>query len=353
MSTPATSQAISPDPAKVQAFLGSFVADLGATLASANVIVGNRLGLYRGLAEGGPQTPAELAIRTGTEERYVREWLYGQAAGGYVSYDPAESRFSLTPEQAACLADEESPTFVPDALQMAASLYRDEEELVDAFRTGRAARWREHRFFRVGYASQLLEEWLPEVEGAGERLRAGASVAELGCGGGAATVALSEAYPRSRFVGFDHDGRSIAAAREAAERAGVAERVSFEVAAAAEYPGEGYDLVVMLDCLHDAANPVGVAEHVHGSLAEDGSWLLVEPFAGDRPEDNLGTVGRVYYCTSALICAAAHEAGDAGGAVLGAQAGERRLREVVAEGGFRRLRRVAETPFHLVLEARP
>jgi SAM-dependent methyltransferase len=349
------------DQAKLDEFLGRFVGDLGAALSAALVVIGDRLGLYRAMADGSAVTAEELAARTGTDARYLREWLSNQAAGGYVTYDPAGDAFSLSAEQSLALAQEDSPAFVPGAFQVATALIKDEEKIAAAFVGGHGVGWHEHhhdlfagteRFFRPGYAANLVSSWIPSLDGVQSRLEAGAVVADVGCGHGASTVLMARAFPRSSFVGFDYHEASIAHARRAAADAGVGERVRFEVAPAKDYPGGGYDLVTMFDCLHDMGDPVGAAAHVRATLAADGTWMIVEPFAGDRLEDNLSPVGRVFYGASTLVCTPASRDQEVGLA-LGAQAGEARLREVVAAGGFTRVRRAAETPFNLVLEARP
>jgi SAM-dependent methyltransferase len=347
------------DESKLEEFMGRFVGDLGAALSAANVVIGDRLGLYRAMADGEPVTPEQLAERTGTDARYVREWLSGQAAGGYVNY--ADGSFSLTPEQSFALAQEGSPAFVPGAFQLATSLVKDEEKITSAFQTGKGVGWHEHhhdlfagteRFFRPGYSANLVSSWIPALDGVEAKLEAGALVADIGCGHGASTILMAQAYPKSEFVGFDYHVGSIDAARSKASDAGLDGRVSFEVAAAKEYPGDGYDLVAMFDCLHDMGDPIGAAAHVLQTLDHDGTWMIVEPFAHDRLEDNLNPVGRVFYSASTLVCTPASRDQEVGLA-LGAQAGEARLREVVTEGGFTRLRRATETPFNLVLEARP
>ena len=354
-----TSQTI--DQAKLDEFMGRFVGDLGAALSAALVVIGDRLGLYRAMADGEQVSPEELARRTGTDARYVREWLSNQAAGGYVSYDLGHGTFSLLPEQAFALAQENSPAFVPGAFQLATALIKDEPKITEVFRTGAGVGWHEHnhdlfagteRFFRPGYLANLVSSWIPALEGVPAKLEAGALVADIGCGHGASTILMAEAYPRSEFIGYDYHQASIEHARHVAEQAGLAGRVSFEVAPAKEYQGDGYDLVCMFDCLHDMGDPVGAAAHVLGALAPDGTWLIVEPYACDRLEDNLNPVGRIYYAASTLVCTPASRDQEVGLA-LGAQAGEARLREVVTAGGFTRFRRATETPFNLVLEARP
>ncbi len=353
----ATEQAI--DQAKLDEFMGRFVGDLGAALSAALVVIGDRLGLYRAMADGSPVTPEELAERTGTDPRYVREWLSNQAAGGYVSYE--DGGFRLSPEQSLALAQEGSPAFVPGAFQLATSLVKDEPVITEAFKTGAGVGWHEHhrdlfagteRFFRPGYSANLISSWIPALDAVQAKLESGALVADVGCGHGASTILMAEAYPRSEFVGFDYHDGSIEVARRKASEAGVDGRVSFEVAPAKEYPGEGYDFVAMFDCLHDMGDPVGAAAHVLTTLADDGTWMIVEPYAGDRLEDNLNPVGRVFYGASTLVCTPASRDQEVGLA-LGAQAGEARLRDVVTEGGFTRFRRATETPFNIVLEARP
>jgi SAM-dependent methyltransferase len=347
------------DEAQLQEFMARFVGDLGATLSAALVVIGDKLGLYRAMADGARVTPDELASRTGTDPRYVREWLSNQAAGGYVTH--ADGRFSLSPEQSLALAQEGSPAFVPGAFQVATALTKDEEKISAAFQGGHGVGWHEHhhdlfagteRFFRPGYAANLIPTWIPALDGVQAKLDSGALVADVGCGHGASTILMADAFPRSEFVGFDYHPASIEAARRKASAAGLEDRVSFEVATAKGYPGDGYDLVAMFDCLHDMGDPVGAAAHVLDTLSDDGTWMIVEPYAGDRLEDNLNPVGRVFYGASTLVCTPASRDQEVGLA-LGAQAGETRLREVITAGGFTRFRRASETPFNLVLEARP
>ncbi len=349
------------DPARLDAFLGQLVGDLGASLTAALVVVGDKLGLYRGLADGGPQTAEELAQRTGTDARYVHEWLCAQAAAGYVTYDAAARRFSLDDVQRTAFTDEASPAFFLGGFQVVDSVFKDEPKLTEAFRSGRGVGWHEHhpglfrgteRFFRPGYNANLTTSWIPALDGVEAKLRAGATVADVGCGHGASTIVMAQAYPRSRFVGFDYHGPSIERARALAAEAGVGERVRFDVARAQDYPGDGYDLVAFFDCLHDMGDPVGAARNVRRSLAPDGTWLLVEPMAGDRVEDNLNPVGRVFYGASTMICTPAARSQE-GGFALGAQAGEGQLRALLQQAGFARVRRAASTPFNLVLEVRP
>jgi SAM-dependent methyltransferase len=349
------------DTDRLNEFIGQVVGEVGATLNTALVAIGDRLGLYAAMAGAGPLSAAELAERTGTAERYVREWLNVEAAGGYVTYDPVSATYTLPPEQALALGDEDSPAFLAGFFQIAAATVRDAPRIAEAFRSGEGVGWHEHdddvfhgceRFFRTSYRTNLTSEWIPALDGVEDKLRIGAKVADVGCGHGASTLLMAEAYPASSFVGFDYHPASVATARRRADEAGVSGRVRFEVAAASAYPGRGYDLVTNFDCLHDMGDPVGAARHALASLDGDGTWMIVEPFAGDRVEDNLNPVGRAYYAFSTLLCTPASLSQEVG-AALGAQAGEARLAAVAREGGFTRVRRAAETPFNLVLEARP
>jgi len=348
------------DQEKLNKVLHQGVSDFGATFHAACVAIGDKLGLYKGLAAGGPQTPAELAKLTATTERYVREWLASQAAGGYITYEPSSGKFSLSEEQAFTLADENSPAFLPGAFQVALAATKAVPKLIEAFRTGEGMGWHEHdhelfhgteRFFRPGYAANLVSAWIPALTGVEAKLKAGARVADVGCGHGASTVLMAQAYPKSTFVGFDYHDGSIQTARARAREAGLSDRVDFEVAHAKDFPGTGFDLVTFFDCLHDMGDPVGAAKHVRASLAPGGSWMIVEPFANDRVEDNLNPIGRVFYSASTLLCTPASLSQEVGLA-LGAQAGEARMRKVVTEGGFSQFRRATETPFNLVYEAR-
>lgn len=347
------------DSAKLQALVEQAVGDFGSVLNAALVVVGDRLGLYRALAERGSSTAEELAAATGTVERNVREWLSAQAAAGYVTHDGAD-RFSLSPEQAEALTDETSPAFVAGGFQVVTAAAKADEKITAAFRTGGGVGWHEHhhdlfegteRFFRPGYAANLVGGWLPALDGVVDRLRAGGRVADVGCGHGASTVLMAQAFPGSTFVGYDYHAPSIAAARKAAAGVGNAE---FAVTAADGFDGGPFDLVCYFDCLHDMGDPVGALRHARASLAENGVVMLVEPQAGDTVAANLNPVGRVFYAASTLVCtpAAQSQSGDPG-AALGAQAGERRLTEVAHEAGFTQVRRAAETPFNLILELRP
>jgi 2-polyprenyl-3-methyl-5-hydroxy-6-metoxy-1,4-benzoquinol methylase len=346
---------------KLEAFVFRAVDEVGATLNTALVVMGDKLGLYRALAGAGPVTSAELAERTGTTERYVREWLNAQAAGGYVEYDPESGRYTLPPEHAIALTDEASPAYLPGFFQMALGSVNDSPRITQAARTGAGVGWHDHvhdvfegceRFFRPGYNANLLSAWLPALDGVVEKLERGAVVADVGCGHGSSTILMAGAFPHSTFVGFDYHEGSVATARERAAAAGLADRVRFDVAPAAAYSGGDYDFVTMFDCLHDMGDPAGAARHVRETLKPDGTWMIVEPNAGDRVEENLNPVGRAYYGFSTLLCTPASLSQEVGLA-LGAQAGEARIREVVTASGFTRFRRAAETPFNLVFEARP
>jgi SAM-dependent methyltransferase len=349
------------DTDKLMSFVFRAVDEVGATLNAALVVMGDRLGLYRALAGAGALTPAELAQRTGTAERYVREWLNAQAAGGYVEYEADSGRYSLPPEQTVALTDESSPAYLPGFFQIALGSVIDSPRITEAARTGEGVGWHDHvhdvhegceRFFRPSYNAHLLTEWLPALEGVVAKLERGGSVADIGCGHGASTILMGGAFPASRFTGYDYYDDSIATARARAEAAGLEGRVTFQKASAASYSGNGYDLVTMFDCLHDMGDPAGAARHVRQSLAADGTWMIVEPRAGDRVEENLNPVGRAYYGFSTLLCTPSSLSQEVGLA-LGAQAGEARIREIVFGAGFSSFRRVAETPFNMVFEARP
>jgi SAM-dependent methyltransferase len=342
-------------------FVFRAVGEVGATLNTALVVIGDKLGLYRALAGAGPLSPAELAERSGTAERYVREWLNAQAAGGYVEYDPDSGRYTLPPEQAVALTDPDSPAYLPGFFQIALGSVLDSPKIMAAVSTGAGFGWHEHvhdvhegceRFFRPGYNANLITGWLPALDGVVAKLEQGALVADVGCGHGSSTILMSQAFPNSTFTGSDYHDGSIDTARRHAQEAGVAGRTRFETAPAAAYGGIGFDLVTMFDCLHDMGDPVSAARHVRSTLKPDGTWMIVEPMAGDRVEDNLNPVGRAYYAFSTLLCTPASLSQEVGLA-LGAQAGEARIADVVTAGGFTRFRRVAETPFNLVFEARP
>jgi SAM-dependent methyltransferase len=349
------------DEAKLEAFMGQAVTDMGAVISAPLFVIGEKLGLYKAMAGAGPLTSEEVAERAGAAERYVREWLRNQAAGGYIDYDPESDRYTLSDEHALALADEESPFYILGVYDSIASLYADEDKILEAFKSGKGMGWHEHdhrlfrgteRFFKPGYRGNLVAEWIPALEGVKEKLDKGAKVADIGCGHGASTIIMAEAFPNSEFFGFDYHDASIERAREAADEAGVGDRITFEVASAKDYPGDGYDFASVFDCLHDMGDPAGASKHIYETLDSDGTWMIVEPFANDRVEDNLNPVGRVFYGASTVICTPASLAQEVGLA-LGAQAGEARLAEVIKEGGFTRVRRATETPFNLILEARP
>jgi len=349
------------DESKLNEFMGKAVADMGAAIHAVMILLGDRLGLYKAMADSRPVTSGELANRAGLTERYVREWLNSNAASGYVTYDAATKTFTLPPEQALALAVEESPVFLPGVFQILSACYNDAPKIENAFRTGQGVGWHEHhhdlfhgteRFFRPNYNANLVSSWIPALDGVEAKLRSGAKVADVGCGLGASTILMAKSYPKSTFVGFDYHGKSIELAREAAAEAGVKERVHFEVAAAKAFPGNDYDFVAFFDCLHDMGDPAGAASHVKSSLKPDGTWMIVEPFAGDTPESNHNPIGRIFYSASTMLCVPASMSQEVG-AALGAQAGEANIRKVVETGGFTRFRRAAQTPFNLVFEARP
>jgi SAM-dependent methyltransferase len=348
------------DQKKLDQFLEKFVLDFGAVMHAATIVVGDKLGLYKGLAEQ-PLSAEELARNTETDPRYILEWLSAQAASGYVNYDASTGKFSLSDEQKFTLAVEGGPSFLPGAFEVAVAQFKAIPDMISAFRTGAGYGWHQHdealfhgteRFFRPGYATNLISKWIPALDGMHEKLTAGANVADVGCGYGTSTIIMAEAYPESNFTGFDYHEPSVQYANNSAERAGVSDRVRFEVAEASAFPGDNYDLVAMFDCLHDMGNPISAAKHVRKALKPDGMWMVVEPFANDRLEDNLNPVGRIFYSASTFICTPASRA-QAGAMCLGAQAGEARMREVVMGGGFRSFRRATETPFNLIFEARP
>ncbi|HEY3240448.1 MAG TPA: class I SAM-dependent methyltransferase [Acidimicrobiia bacterium] len=349
------------DQEKLEAFMGQAVGDLGAAISGLMVHLGDELGLYKAMAGAGPITSAQIAERTGCDERYVREWLGNQAAGGYVTYDAATGAYELPEEQALALADDESPVFLPGGFAGIAAAWAGTAKFIEAFRTGQGVGWHEQdgrlfrgteRFFRPGYKAHLVAEWIPALEAAEAKLQAGAKVADIGCGHAASTILMAQAYPKSTFVGFDYHDASVDTARKRAAESGVGDRVTFEVASAKDYPGTGYDLIAFFDCLHDMGDPEGAVRHARSAIADDGTVLLVEPFAGDRVEDNLNPVGRAFYGFSTVICTMASKAQEVGLA-LGAQAGEAAWRDIFAGAGFTRFRRATETPFNIILEARP
>lgn len=346
------------DSAKLDAFMGKAVMDMGASLHAALIVVGDKLGLYKAMAGAGPITSAGLAAKTNTSERYVREWLNANAASGYVTYDPVTRQFTLPPEQAFAL----TVLDLPGAFHVISSCFKDEPKITQAFRTGEGVGWHEHdanlffgteRFFRPNYENNLLSNWIPALEGVAGKLATGAIVADVGCGHGASTMLMAKAFAKSRFYGFDYHSGSIEYARHVAGRDGLLDQINFEVASSKSYPvNGGYDLVTFFDCLHDMGDPAGAAGHVLSSLKPDGTWMIVEPFANDKPEENHNPIGRIYYSASTMICTPASLAQEVG-AALGAQAGEERIRSLVTSAGFSRFRRVAQTPFNLVFEARP
>lgn len=345
---------------KLNAFIGQFIGDLGAAVHAGMVVIGEKLGLYKALATG-EMTSAELAEKTKTDERYVREWLASQAAGGYVTYNEKTNKFSMSAEQAFSLANEDSPAYLPGAFELALGSLAAVPRITESFRTGSGMGWHEHadgvfhgceKFFRPGYAANLVSAWIPALQGVKEKLETGAQVADVGCGKGASTLLMAKAFPKSQFFGFDYHDKSIEGARESAKREGVSDRAKFDVAKAKAYPGTDYDFVAVFDCLHDMGDPVGAARHVLQSLAEDGTWMIVEPFANDDLKNNLNPVGRVYYSFSTLLCTPSSRSQEVG-LCLGAQAGEARIKQVVTSAGFTRFRRAAETPFNIIYEARP
>ena len=353
-----------PEPAidmdKLNAFMQRAVGDMGAAMHAVLIRLGDRLGLFKAMADSKPVTSAELAKRTGTHERYIREWLNANAASGYVSYDAQKGTYTLPPEQALALAVENSPAYLPGAFQMISACFHDAEKIEDAFRSGKGVGWHEHhrdlfqgteRFFRPNYIANLTTSWIPALAGVEEKLRSGAKVADVGCGLGASTILMAKEYPKSKFFGFDYHEGSIQMAREAAANAGVADRITFEVAMAKSFPGSDYDFVAFFDCLHDMGDPAGASAHVRSALKPDGTWMIVEPYAEDATEANHNPIGRVFYSASTLLCVPASLSQEVGFA-LGAQAGEARLNQVVTAGGFRQFRRATQTPFNLVFEAK-
>lgn len=345
---------------KVEAFVGQMVNEMAANLSGVMTSIGHKLGLYKAMAGAGAMTPAQLAQKTNTHERYVLEWLNNQAAGGYVTYDPTTRTYELPDEHAMVLANEASPVFMAGGFESVASMWFDEDKVINAFRNGKGIGWHEHHhrlfcgceaFYKTGYQTHLTTEWLPALDGVEEKLKQGAKVADVGCGHGASTILMAQAYPNSVFFGFDYHDKSIETARQRAEEAGVTDRVKFEVATAKDFPGHGYDLVCYMDCLHDLGDPVGAAKHAFETLDKNGAVLLVEPFAGNSVEDNLNPVSRMFYAASTAICTP-NSLSQEVGLGLGAQAGEKRLAEIMTEAGFSQFRRATQTPFNLILEAR-
>ena len=344
---------------KLMEFLGKIINDMGAIASAPMVVIGDKLGLYREMATSGPLTPSELATKTGTAERYIREWLNNQAAGGYATFDQKTGKYYLSEEQAFCLADENSPGSVLGAFQIAMSLFKDEPKIRQAFQSGKGVEWGDHdpdlfegteRFFRSGYLANLTSSWIPSLEGMEEKLNRGASVADIGCGHGASTIIMAKAYPKSHFIGFDYHEPSIIEARNRAKKEGLSDRVKFEVAKSTDFPGNGFDLVAIFDALHDMADPVGTVSHISKVLKRDGTLMLVEPYAKDDVKDNMNPVGRLFYGASTMVCVPCSLASN--GPALGAQAGPKKLEQVVKEGGFTNFRISTSTPFNLVIEAK-
>lgn len=348
------------DPQKLQDLVGMAIRDLSGSNGGVMITLGHKLGLYKALANAGPLSSGEIAKRANCAERYVREWLSSQVAAGYLVYYPATQAYEMTPEQAMMLADETSPVFMPNAWMVAASLWADEAKAVNAFRTGKGVPWGDHdgrlycgvaAFFRNGYQAHLVQDWLPALDGIMPKLEKGAKVADIGCGYGHSTIIMAKAFPNSRFWGFDVHAPSVEEARRNAEREGVADRVAFEVAKATDYASQGFDLICFFDCLHDMGHPDKALQHAAQSLDQDGTVMLVEPFANDRLEDNINPISRMYYGSSSMLCCA-HAISENGSYVLGAQAGEERLARLAKASGFAKVRRAAETPFNLILEVR-
>jgi 2-polyprenyl-3-methyl-5-hydroxy-6-metoxy-1,4-benzoquinol methylase len=348
------------DSARLNEFMGKAVADMGAAMSASMVLIGDKLGLYKSLAQHGPMRSDELASKAGCSERYVREWLNNQAAGGYLTYEPASRKFTLPPEQAMALADESSPVFLCGAFQVIEATMKAQPRIAENFRTGKGMAWGEHdpclfvgteRFFRPNYVGNLVSNWIPALDGVEAKLKKGARVADIGCGHGASTLLMAQAFPNSTFTGFDYHDGSIETCRKRAKAAGIEARAKFQTAGSTDFPGKDYDFVTCFDCLHDMADPIGCAKHVRQALAADGTWMIVEPFAGDKPEENHNPVGRLFYGASTMLCVPCSLAQD--GPALGAQAGEAILAKTVKAGGFTRFRRATQTPFNLILEARP
>ncbi len=347
--------------AKLDAFMGKMVGEMGAAMNACLILLGDRLGLYKAMAGAGPLTSDQLAQKTGTHERCIREWLNAQAAGGIVEFNAAANTYTLPEEQALALATEDSPAFLCGAYQILASINKDLPKIEAAFKSGKGLGWHEHdvclfrgteRFFRPGYAANLISAWIPALDGVKQKLEAGGTIADVGCGHGSSTILMAQAFPNCHIFGYDYHDASISSAQLAAEEAGLSDRLTFEVAPAKSFPKQsGYDLVTFFDCLHDMGDPVGAAKHVKSTLKPGGTWMIVEPLAGDAVQDNLNPVSRLFYCASTMLCVPASIAQEVG-AALGAQAGEKKLREVLTQAGFTHIRRAAQTPFNMVLEAR-
>jgi len=342
---------------KLEEFLGKMVGDMGAAISASLVVLGDRLGLYKALAKDGPCSPEELAKLTSTNERNIREWLAAQAASDYVKFDKATGKFSLSPEQKMVFADESGPAFMAGGFQLLASVFIDEPKIADAFKSGKGLGWHEHhpslfrgteRFFRPGYAANLVSTWIPSLQGVEDQLKSGIKVADVGCGHGSSTILMAKAYPNSKFVGFDYHPESIESARKAAKEAGVS-NADFQVASSSSFPGNDYGFITIFDALHDMGDPVGASKHIKKALAKDGTWMLVEPFANDELSDNLNPIGRLFYSASTMICTPASMSQE-GALALGAQAGESRMRQITQEAGFQHFRRATETPFNLIFE---
>lgn len=347
------------DQAKLEQFVGKMIYEMGAAATGAHVYIGDKLGLYKALAEKGPANSDELAQRTGTHERYVREWLANQAASGYVEYDREKRQFFLSPEQALVFANEDSPVLLTGGFESLACLYYARDKIAEAFKTGEGIGWGEHhpclfsgtaRFFNTAYKAHLVQEWIPALDGTKAVLEEGGKVADIGCGHGLSTLIMAQAFPKSKFIGFDFHKESIEAARKLAKEKKI-KNAEFETATAKDYPGKEYDLVTTFDCLHDMGDPAGVAKYVYPTLKDEGAWMIVEPMAGDNLPDNLNPLGRLFYAFSTGVCTPSSLSQEVK-LGLGAQAGEKRLREVVTSGGFTRFRRATETPFNLILEAK-
>ncbi|RAJ13959.1 class I SAM-dependent methyltransferase [Arenibacter echinorum] len=345
--------------AKLNELLGKVVTEMGAAANGPLILLGDKLGLFKSLAVSGPMNSTELADETNTAERYVREWLSAQAASGYVSYDATTNSFSMTPEQAAVFGDAESPVFMTGAFYAITSVYNDAPKMEKAFKSGEGVAWGDHstclfcgteKFFSPSYENNLVNHWIPSLDGVDAKLKNGAKVADIGCGHAASTIIMAKAYPKSTFIGYDYHAKSIEHARESAAAAGL-DNISFEVALAKDFPGSDYDFIAFFDCLHDMGDPVGACAHVKKALKPDGTCMIVEPFANDSLEENLNPVGRAFYAFSTTLCTPCSLNQEVGLA-LGAQAGEKRLREVATSAGFTRFRRATETPFNLILEAR-